>query len=105
MTIKRAREILAEYQALLDLGEWEIRVRWARNGELEANDMGAVRWCTDTAQADMFLRRGLQERELRDTIIHELVHVTLQGHADHTGKRDPMFERGINRITDAILMR
>lgn len=105
MTIHEARQILAEYQVLLDLGEWDIRLRWAKRGELEKEDMGAVRWCTDTAQADMFVRRDLGHQELRDTVVHELIHIVLQGHADHNGKRDPMFERGINRVATAILAR
>jgi Zn-dependent peptidase ImmA (M78 family) len=107
MRITEARAILAEYQALLDLGEWTIQVRWSHPGELEPDEWAAVRWNTDTATADMYLNRRVKmsASDVRETIVHELLHVTLQGHADHTGTRDPMYERGLNRVAAAILAR
>jgi hypothetical protein len=107
VTIREARQILAEYRALLDLGEWDIRVRWSRQRELPDDEWGSMLWNPDTATAIMVINRGarLTTAEIRSTVVHELLHVTLQGHRDHTGVREPMFERGLNRIAGAILAR
>jgi hypothetical protein len=102
VTIRAARRILAEQQARLGLHEWVIHLAWGGKDEMDGMD-GTCIWLPEYAQANIHLNRMQPDAEIPRTIMHELIHVCLQGHAPHTGKYSEMMERGINRIVDALL--
>lgn len=104
MRISEARQCLAEYQALLDLGEWEIACRWAKAGEIE-DDCARIPWQTEYKTAVLILNRTQLSNEIPHTIIHELEHLRLEGHKEYVFAYDKMYELGLNRIADAILSR
>jgi len=104
MTIARVREIVAEYRALLDLTDWDIRCRWSRRGELADAD-GQCRWQPEYRIADVVLRRQQPDSEIPHTVVHELLHLRLQGHTLNEAPYDPQLELGINRTAAAILQR
>ncbi len=101
MRIHEARQILAEYQALMDLNAWAIHLRWGKGLECEGVD-GRCVWVTEYGTADILLSRKQADREIPRTIIHELCHLALQGHTGNEGGYDPLFEQGINKLTGAI---
>lgn len=100
MTIREARSLAGLWQARLGLTHWNVIVRWAKVGdELEPGDYGQVTWWTEEARAEILLRKDVGEA----TIIHELVHLVLEG-ARHTPLAyDASYERGINALVAALL--
>jgi len=104
MTISEARQIVAEYQALLDLGEWEIKCRWAKRGELPPDEDASIDWQTEHHSAKLILDRQ-QSENVPHSILHELGHLRLEGHGECVDRGDKLYELGLNRIASAILAR
>ena len=104
MQISEARQILAEYQALLDLGDWSIKCRWSKPGELDG-DCGSIPWQTEYKIATLILERTQTDKEIPHTIIHELEHLRLEGHGECVDRGDKLYELGLNRIASALLAR
>lgn len=102
MTIRHARHILAEYMVRMDLTEWKIFLRWGTKEEMK-DSQGQCTWSPEYTSAEIFLRRDQPDVEIPHTLVHELVHLALQGHRPHDGRYSVMYERGINRLASAIL--
>ena len=102
MTIRQARKILAEYLVRMDMTEWTVFLRWGTKKEMEDLD-GRCIWSPEYTHCEIVIRRDQADSEIPKTVVHELVHVCLQGHKENHSRYDTMYERGINRITLAII--
>lgn len=100
MTISEAREKLAFWRNVLNLPEWTIAIAWGSKREM-GDAVGTCVWSPEEMVADIRLARRQDNPE--QTIIHELIHVVLDGHKAMNGKYNEMQERAINRLADALL--
>lgn len=108
MTIGELRQELKRIQVLLGLTEWSIRVSWGKpsehpsydKGEMDAGSVGNACWHTEECKAWIYLRRGSEN--LKETLIHELLHIRLEGHRENPMKYDALYERALNAIAAAI---
>jgi hypothetical protein len=104
MTINELRARLAYWQAALSLPEWSVHLRWGTAREMTCEDgsqvVGLCFWSTEESSAMVLLARNQDDHE--STLIHELLHLTLEGHRPICKKYDAQYERGLNRIADAL---
>jgi hypothetical protein len=108
VSIGELRSELARLQPLLGLTEWQIRVQWGKpserpdysKGEMDAGSVGNACWHTEECRAWIYLRRGSDN--LRETLIHELLHVRLEGHRENPMRYDALYERALNAIAAAL---
>jgi hypothetical protein len=99
---KRLRELQAYaelWQRRLGLTNWTVNLLWASTTEAE-NHWGLNYWHTEDALCTIKIARG--DRRKEHTVIHELIHLALEGHGE-AHPYDPMYERGINKLTDALM--
>lgn len=76
MTITReeARDILARWQPILRLADWDIDLRlvttpWRKSGDVKVD--------LDDRKAVLLLRAGQPSEHLEEIVVHELVHLRL----------------------------
>lgn len=98
MTLKKARERVGYWKRRFNLQEWSIRVKVRPDAEMPDN-LGTVTWFVEDAKpiATMELRETAEE----ETLVHELLHLVIQGHAPYE-EYDPHQERAINRIAAVL---
>lgn len=101
MTLTKLKERAAFWQGVLNLPEWKISVRWMTAEEGKKN-LGHCKWSTEELTATVKIRKGGNDHEA--TLLHELIHVVFQGHADYD-EYDAHIERAINRMTAALMAR
>lgn len=99
MQIATLRERCTYWQDRLNLREWEIAVRWGK-ADAMTECVGFCLWSSEEQAAYITLARTQEDHE--GTLIHELLHIVLQGHADYSGKYDIHTERAINKIAAAL---
>jgi len=101
MKLSELRQELPRFQARLRLQDWKLSVRWAKKGELADDEYGTLDpWgYPETHEISIVLRRG----DGLHTMVHEMVHVKLEGHHQKERRYDPLYECAINHITDALL--
>lgn len=109
MTLRALRRELRTLQARLALAEWRIELHrgtpvehdapdlWRRH-EMYAGCAGVTDWHTEERIAIILLRRG----EGRDTLLHELLHIRLEGHTMRARRYDPQYEYAINALAVAL---
>lgn len=86
LTTKTARKALAYWQKQLRLQDWNITVKVARRSDMATNAYGEVSPSRIYRQADIALRDptdfadddGPRERDMEDSLVHELLHVVLK---------------------------
>lgn len=83
----------------LNLREWSITVQLGTKKEMP-DSVGMALWSAEELSAVVKIRRG--EKEQEPTLVHELLHILLQGHANYDGVYDVHTERAINRIAAAL---
>lgn len=109
LSIKEIRKEATHWQRELGLGDWEIQVNWGRpaavpnfdKGEMEADSVGNVCWHTEESVAWVYLRRGAGN--VQETLVHEMLHVRLEGHREAPMRYDPLYERALNAIATALV--
>ena len=70
--------------------------------EMDDTD-GKCIWSPEYASCEILLNKRQPDTAIPHTIVHELVHLALQGHKENHCGYSAMYERGINRIATAIL--
>lgn len=100
MTIKALRSRCAYWAARLNLKEWHISLVWGTPEEMK-DLCGCVTWHTEELKATVKLSKKVADKE--GTLVHELLHIVLQGHADYDEKYDAHLERAINRIAAGLV--
>jgi hypothetical protein len=85
----------------LNLKEWTIGLEWGRKKEM-VDCVGCCLWQAEEQVAVIKLRKdhdGLSEEE---TLVHELLHIVLQGHDELGPQYSIPLERAINKIAKAL---
>ena len=108
MKIAELRKDARAWQERLGLTEWQIQVNWGKpsqqpdysKGEMDAGSVGNACWHTEECRAWIYLRRGSEH--LRETLVHELLHIRLEGHREPV-RYSPLYERALNAIVAALL--
>lgn len=111
MGIRQLRVLAKEWQAKLGLTEWEIKVAWGKLSdspdpakyEMYPDCEGNTWWFTEDFRVIILIRKGCED--LEGTLVHELLHVLIEGHRTAPAKYDPLYERAINKLTKALLRR
>jgi len=97
MTIRQLRSRTVYWQQKLNIPEWTITVKLG--GLTHKDHVGECIWCAEELTATICLKRGQGE----ETLIHELLHLVLDGHIPYYGY-DLVRERAINRIAKALYL-
>jgi hypothetical protein len=99
MTIFQSRRYAKHIQKKWRLTDWKLEVK--HDDSLAANgEEGCIEWNTDYKTATITLvSESRSEKQIKETIRHELLHLLLEGHKD-CRERDPMFEFGLNLISE-----
>lgn len=101
MKISEARDVCLEWQKSLGLESWDVRVRWANpKDKMTLDDYGQIMWWTEECRAEMILHRKNADVE---TIVHELMHVRLEGHRPEPLPYDAVYEQGLNRVVSILV--
>jgi hypothetical protein len=99
----------------LGLDEWikGTTINFATVEEMGEPLYGCVAWATPESKCEVSVARmediaGYSpdqppELVLSKTIVHELLHLSLEGHRPHNRVDDDMYERALNRITEALV--
>ncbi len=100
---------LAIWQKALGLQNWRIALRRGKpvdhdepepfSAELAQDSVGHAWWMVESPNAMIVLKRG----EGTHTLVHELLHIRLEGHRSAPLKYDPHYERALNHLTEALL--
>lgn len=74
ITADEARAVLARWQPMLRLADWDIDLRlvatpWRKSGDVKVD--------LDDRKAVLLLRAGQPSRRLEEVVVHELVHLRL----------------------------
>lgn len=104
MRINQLRSLCDYWVNRLNLKEWYISVRWATKEESKVHQ-GGCKWNTEELKAAVYIsHNGNANVEVEETLVHELLHVVLDGHIDFDDwKYDVNRERAINRIAAALV--
>jgi len=108
MTIRELRGHAASWKKRLGLREWEIQVHWGSPSkapdpsqlEMSEDCDGNAWWFTEESHALILINKRSQIP--LETLIHELLHVRLEGHKPAPGKYDPLYERALNTIAKEL---
>ena len=100
MTIKLLRERCAYWQKRFQLLDWNIYLQWGSAREMK-DLCGTCSWSVEDGIAVIKLNRTMPNQE--ETVIHELIHIVLQGHLPELPPYDVHLERGINRMAAAFM--
>jgi hypothetical protein len=110
---RKLTSIKREWQKLLRLQDWKIKIRFATDEELEeatgVEAVGACHSSPETREAQILiadvsvLEEGDRQRDVENTIVHELLHVHFAPfQSDHEAVK-LQHEQAIEPITDALL--
>ncbi|MGH7239663.1 MAG: hypothetical protein ACREHG_06310 [Candidatus Saccharimonadales bacterium] len=101
MTLKQAVKFTSEIQRNFRLTEWKIYVTIESDVLSKYERLGYCSWNTDYKEAYIHLDANQKPKQTKETIIHEMMHILLQGHQDIPA-RDPMFEFGLNVLCELL---
>src|SRR6185369_9187652 len=102
------RRDLAFWQAALGLQHWRITLKRGKSVEIDpkpfSNEILSTCaahswWVAESPNAVI----ALLPTEGTHTLVHELLHIRLEGHRKSPAKYDPLYERAINHLTEALL--
>lgn len=108
MTTRQLRQLCRHYQSLLGMGEWCISVAFGDAGKTAG--VGEAFICYGCAQPDPDAHTAVvtinreahaTDAAIRETLIHELLHVNLDPAS--TLMNDVVFETGLNRVARCVL--
>lgn len=104
MTLKRLRTLAKKWIVALRLTDWEIDFELVANTEDLDECAGTCVWQPEYKTAMIKIAGDQPPGEIEETLIHELLHVVLEGHKPltQTYKYDAMYERGLNVISEAL---
>lgn len=108
MTISSLRTYLESYKSRLGLSTWEIKLRWISKKDLKDPQLQGIEdcdgmswWSAEHQFATIVLSRSAED--LIHTLLHEILHILLEGTQEKPRAYDPLYELSINRIADCIL--
>jgi hypothetical protein len=108
MTVPQLRRELKKWQAVLSLQNWRIQIKRGRevsgapvpfSDEINEECVGLTWWMPESPNAVVVIRKGQGVH----TLVHELLHLRLEGHKETPLKYDPNYERALNHLTDCLV--
>lgn len=106
MTRRGIDTALPYWQALLGLNEWHITVRTVPQREMADANTGTEgpydglnTINPEHMESTILLARGANE----ETLVHELLHLVLDGDQEQRGVYEVLHERAINRLARALI--
>lgn len=96
MSLKELQLRAAYWQGRLNLREWKISVQWGASRSTH----GECTWKAEELVATVWVNKYSPGKE--NILIHELLHIVLQGHRECEGRASVELERAINRIAEAL---
>lgn len=104
MTTVQLRKFCKEMQSRLGLSEWKISIRFSKECDMAGGEYaGHAFWKPEYREGEILVLRVQDEYEIKHTVCHELIHILLENHRDRPKRYDPMYERGLNALAEAIL--
>ena len=100
MKIGELRKVAKEWQSRLGLDHWKIEVRHGKEGEMDPSWCACVTWSCEYHSAFILVHKN---HCTEHSIVHELLHVRLEGHLVKPLKYDSMYEFSLNHITDTLI--
>src|SRR5579884_309177 len=101
---KRLLELQAlaeEWARRLGMAEWTtINVLWANKKE-QKEVTGCCYWHVPESLVTIKIDRAEPKKE--ETLVHELLHVLLEGHLSEARPYDELYERALNRASAALV--
>lgn len=103
MKLQELRAFCKLWAGKLGLSHWRIIIRWMTAEEEEEfpNINGFCFWSPDHTHG--WIRISKDSEDIRHTVIHEILHLRIEGSAPMTGKKNMPLEVCINAITAALL--
>lgn len=106
MTLPQLKKRLKYFRSLLGIEkEWKITLKWGTSDDLVQDGLECSAICDikpEYQTATIYLDKTHFGDELEADLIHELLHVLVDGHKPQSGDYDPMHERAINKLQAAI---
>ena len=99
MRLPEIRERAKHWQSRLKLNDWNICVQWGTVKKMKDED-GKVEFCSEDLSATVYIHPKCTKRE--ETLVHELLHIVIEGDKTEDLKYDVHMERAINRIAAAL---
>lgn len=100
MTLKEFRLAADSWKVKLGLADYRFEIRRAKPSDMEGSEyVGHAFWKPEFQDARILLRKDATLHDL----VHEMLHVRLESHLPAPREYDPLYERGINAITDALV--
>lgn len=109
MKIRELRQLTKKWIDILELGEWKgrVKVNWGteeelKNAEGDALD-GVNIFSTERRLSEVFINPELEDHQIIETLVHELLHLVVDGHKNSLGEYDAMHERALDRLAEAFV--
>lgn len=108
MRITTARKLVRYWQEILGLTEWTIAdVVWGEDSLMGDSFSGFNDFFTEGRKSKIILNRRDADDEIEETIVHELLHLMIDGHKGKdkvVGRHyDPMHELALNRLAKVFV--
>jgi hypothetical protein len=100
VTLEELRATCLRWQAILQLRDWRIKVEFGRPEDM-AGELGEVVWDAEDATAKIKIAPNQKRPEA--TLVHELLHVRMEGHAPNDGTHEVGYERNLNHLQRALM--
>jgi hypothetical protein len=105
LTKPQINAIVRRWQKKFGLTNWKITVVLVSTPEELSGCAGTLEWETEYHAATMRLVSELPKADMEETIIHEFIHLLLEGHKSTSGRYDAMYERGLNTLSSVLAKR
>lgn len=105
LTKAQINALIKKWQTKLRLQNWNIKLTLADTVDDLKGNAGMMDWQTEYHSATIYLVRELPRRDMEETVIHELLHLLLEGHKNPVCKDLPLYESGLNTLSALLLKR
>jgi len=106
MTTRELKKRVSEWASIIGLADWKIDAEFVTDTQTK-DTMAEVSWQPEWKEAEILFRREAQlkktGRSIDHFIVHELLHIVLEGHKTVIEEYDPLYEAAINNIASLII--
>lgn len=107
MTIRTLKKLTKEWAELLQLNGWEITPSFVEKTETE-DAYGETTWSTEWKKAVVHMERPEVIEEdgittFERVLVHELLHIALEGHKPPSAEYDASYERALNILSELLV--
>lgn len=102
LTKAKIAALINKWKKKLRLQNWDIKFVLV-DAEGLNGCAGTLEWQTEYHSATMHLARELERPDMEETIIHELLHLLLEGHKNPVHRDVPLYESGLNTLSSLLI--